>query len=168
MSGSTARRVRASLHVPTFRQPSQVVVLGFASAIAVGTVLLLLPVSRAGEGSAPFMVAVFTATSAVCVTGLVVVDTPSYWSAFGELVILGLIQLGGLGIMAAASLLGLLVSRRMGLRYLRGFYDVGERTRLYVTPGVGFSGVTWRTGDGTSAEVAVFTLRVDDAALQAA
>jgi len=60
------------------------------------------------------------------------------------------------------------IARRMGLRYLRGFYDVGERTRLYVTPGVGFSGVTWRTGDGTSAEVAVFTLQVDDAALQAA
>ena len=116
MSSSTARRVRASLHLPTFRQPSQVVVVGFASAIVVGTVLLLLPVSRAGEGGAPFMVAVFTATSAVCVTGLVVVDTPSYWSAFGEVVILGLIQLGGLGIMTAASLLGLLVSRRMGLR----------------------------------------------------
>ena len=116
MSSSTARRVRASLHLPTFRQPSQVVVFGFASAIVVGTVLLLLPVSRAGEGSAPFMVALFTATSAVCVTGLVVVDTPSYWSGFGEVVILGLIQLGGLGIMTAASLLGLLVSRRMGLR----------------------------------------------------
>jgi len=51
------------------------------------------------------------------------------------------------------------IARRMGLRYLRGFYDVGDRTQLYVTPGVGFSGVTWRVGDGTSAEVAVFTLR---------
>ena len=110
------RGMRESLRLPTFRQPSQVVVLGFASAIAVGTVLLLLPVSRTGEGGAPFMVALFTATSAVCVTGLVVVDTPSYWSGFGEVVILGLIQLGGLGIMTAASLLGLLVSRRMGLR----------------------------------------------------
>jgi len=52
------------------------------------------------------------------------------------------------------------IARRMGRRYLSGFYEVGDRTRLYVTPGVGFSGVTWRTGNGTAAEVAVFTLRV--------
>lgn len=59
-------------------------VAGFASAIAVDTLLLLLPLSRAGDGAAPFMTALFTATSAVCVTGLVVVDTPSYWSGFGQ------------------------------------------------------------------------------------
>jgi trk system potassium uptake protein len=91
-------------------------VTAFAGAIAVGTLLLMLPVSRAGEGGAPFVVSLFTATSAVCVTGLVVVDTPSYWSSFGETVILGLIQVGGFGIMTLASLLGLLVTRRMGLR----------------------------------------------------
>lgn len=102
--------------MPTFRHPSQVVVTAFAVAIAVGTVLLMLPVSRAGDGGAPFVVSLFTATSAVCVTGLVVVDTPSYWSSFGEAVILGLIQVGGFGIMTLASLLGLLVTRRLGLR----------------------------------------------------
>jgi trk system potassium uptake protein len=107
---------RAGLRMPAFRHPSQVVVTAFAVAIAVGTVLLMLPVSRAGEGGAPFVVSLFTATSAVCVTGLVVVDTPSYWSSFGEAVILGLIQVGGFGIMTLASLLGLLVTRRMGLR----------------------------------------------------
>lgn len=99
-----------------FHRPSQVVVAGFAATILVGTVLLMLPAAREGEGSATFMTALFTATSAVCVTGLVVEDTPTYWSGFGEVVILVLIQLGGLGIMTAASLLGLLVSRRMGLR----------------------------------------------------
>ena len=104
------------LRLPSLHHPSQVVVTGFAVAILVGTVLLMLPVARTGAGGAPVLVALFTATSAVCVTGLVVVDTPSYWSPFGEAVILGLIQLGGLGIMTAASLLGLLVSRRMGLR----------------------------------------------------
>lgn len=104
------------LRLPELRHPAQVVVTAFAVAIAVGTVLLMLPVSRAGEGHAPFMVALFTSTSAVCVTGLVVVDTPSYWSGFGQAVILGLIQVGGFGIMTLASLLGLLVSRRMGLR----------------------------------------------------
>jgi len=107
---------RGSVRLPSFHHPSQVIVTGFAAAIAAGTVLLLLPVSRSGEGGAPFMTALFTATSAVCVTGLVVVDTPAYWSGFGEAVILALIQLGGLGIMTAASLLGVLVSRRMGLR----------------------------------------------------
>jgi trk system potassium uptake protein len=107
---------RAGLRLPAFRHPSQVVVSAFAVAIAVGTVLLMLPVSRAGEGGAPLLVSLFTATSAVCVTGLVVVDTPSYWSSFGEAVILGLIQVGGFGIMTLASLLGLLVTRRMGLR----------------------------------------------------
>lgn len=99
-----------------FRHPAQVVVAGFAAAIGVGTLLLLLPIARAGEGGASVLEAAFTATSAVCVTGLVVVDTPTYWSGFGEAVILALIQIGGFGIMTLASLLGLLVSRRMGLR----------------------------------------------------
>ncbi|HEU4515462.1 MAG TPA: potassium transporter TrkG [Nocardioidaceae bacterium] len=104
------------MRLPAFHHPSQAVVSAFATAVVVGTLLLMLPVSRAGEGHAPFTAALFTATSAVCVTGLVVVDTPSYWSGFGEAVILGLIQIGGFGIMTLASLLGLLVSRRMGLR----------------------------------------------------
>jgi potassium uptake TrkH family protein len=93
-----------------------VVVSGFGAAVLVGTLLLMLPLSRAGDGGAPPLVALFTSTSAVCVTGLVVVDTPSYWSGFGEAVILTLIQVGGFGIMTLASLLGLLVSRKMGLR----------------------------------------------------
>ncbi|MBA2645144.1 MAG: TrkH family potassium uptake protein [Solirubrobacterales bacterium] len=102
--------------VPRFRHPGQLVVAGFAGAIAVGTLLLLLPIARTGEGGATFLQALFTATSAVCVTGLVVVDTPTFWSGFGEVVILALIQVGGFGIMTLASLLGLLISRRMGLR----------------------------------------------------
>jgi trk system potassium uptake protein TrkH len=98
------------------RTPGQLVVAAFGVAVAAGTGLLMLPAARAGEGGASVVEALFTATSAVCVTGLVVVDTPSHWSTFGQVVILGLIQLGGLGIMGAASLLGLLVSRKMGLR----------------------------------------------------
>ncbi|MFP8907777.1 TrkH family potassium uptake protein [Streptomyces atacamensis] len=99
-----------------FRHPAQVVVAGFAAAIAVGTALLTLPIAREGPGGASVMEALFTATSAVCVTGLVVVDTPSYWTGFGEGVILALIQVGGFGIMTFASLLVVLVSRRLGLR----------------------------------------------------
>ena len=90
--------------------------MAFAGGVAIGTMLLALPVSRAGPGGASFLEAAFTSTSAVCVTGLTVVDTPMYWSAFGEAVVLALIQIGGFGIMTLASLLGLLVARRLGLR----------------------------------------------------
>lgn len=96
--------------------PRRLVVLGFMAAIAVGTLLLMLPVSRQGEGGAPLLVAFFTSTSAVCVTGHTVVDTPSYWSGFGEAVILGMFQIGGFGIMAAGALLILIAGRRIGLR----------------------------------------------------
>jgi potassium uptake TrkH family protein len=99
-----------------FRHPAQIIVAAFGSAIAVGTALLLLPVSRSGEGAADVSDALFTATSAVCVTGLVTVDTPTYWSGFGQAVILALIQVGGFGIMTLASLIGLFLSRRLGLR----------------------------------------------------
>lgn len=97
------------------RRPGQLVIGGFLAAVAVGTGLLLLPVSASGE-SASLMEALFTATSAVCVTGLIVTDTPVFWSGFGEAVILLLIQIGGLGVMTVASLLGVLVSRRLDLR----------------------------------------------------
>lgn len=91
------------------------VVAAFGAAILVGAALLMLPVSSAGTAADP-LTALFTATSAVCVTGLVVVDTASAWSPFGQGVILVLIQVGGFGIMTFASLLGLLISRRLGLQ----------------------------------------------------
>jgi trk system potassium uptake protein len=99
-----------------FRHPAQVAVAAFATVILVGTLLLMLPAARAGPGSAPPLVALFTSTSAVCVTGLIVVDTPTYWSTFGQVVILGLIQIGGFGIMTLASLLALFAWRGLGLR----------------------------------------------------
>lgn len=95
--------------------PVRLVPLGFLAAILLGTLLLMLPVARAGPGSAPLTVALFTATSAVSVTGLVVVDTAAYWTGFGRGVILALIQVGGFGIMSSAALLGLVVARRLGL-----------------------------------------------------
>ncbi len=101
---------------PLIRHPGQAVVLGFGGAVLLGTLLLMLPAARTGPGGATFLEALFTSTSAVCVTGLAVVDTESYWSTFGEVVILGMIQVGGFGIMTLASLLALLVSRRLGLR----------------------------------------------------
>lgn len=95
------------------------VVTGFALAIGVGTGLLMLPVASEDGTVTGWVTSLFTSTSAICVTGLIVVDTPEHWSTFGELVILGLIQIGGFGIMTMASLLGLLVARRLGLRMRR-------------------------------------------------
>ena len=99
-----------------FRHPAQVVVTAFLVADIVGTLLLLLPVSRADVGSAPFITALFTATSAVCVTGLATVDTATYWSTTGQAIILALIQVGGFGIMTLASLIALFLSRQPGVR----------------------------------------------------
>jgi trk system potassium uptake protein len=109
-------RLRAAVRRYRLRHPAQVVVAAFAVGILVGTVLLLLPHARAGPGGAPLHVATFTAASAVCVTGLVVVDTATYWTTLGQVIILLLIQAGGLGFMALASLLALAMSRRLGLR----------------------------------------------------
>jgi potassium uptake TrkH family protein len=98
------------------RPPAQIIAAAFAAVILIGTLLLMLPVARTGPGGASLLEALFTSTSAVCVTGLVVVDTPVFWSGFGQAVILLLIQVGGFGIMTLASLLSLVLSRRMGLR----------------------------------------------------
>lgn len=97
------------------RHPARLVPLAFLIAIAAGTLFLMLPVSRAAPGGAPFLTALFTSTSAVCVTGLITVDTPVYWSAFGQIVILLLFQVGGFGIMSGATLLGVIAGRRLQL-----------------------------------------------------
>lgn len=96
--------------------PGQVVAVAFAGGIAVGTGLLSLPWATTSGEVAALNDALFTATSAVCVTGLTTVDTATYWSTFGQVVIMLLIQVGGLGIMTLATLAALLLSRRLGLR----------------------------------------------------
>lgn len=105
------RRVR-----PSAARPARAVLAGFGLAAVLGTVLLMLPVATDHGASTDFVPALFTATSAVSITGLAVVNTGTHWSTFGEVVILGLIQTGGLGVMTLASLLGLLVSRRFGMQ----------------------------------------------------
>lgn len=97
------------------RRPAQLITAGFLGAIAAGTLLLSLPVASTGP-RATFVEALFTTTSAVCVTGLAVVDTETFWTPFGHVVILALIQVGGFGVMTVASLLGVLLTRRLGLR----------------------------------------------------
>ncbi|MFP5321970.1 MAG: TrkH family potassium uptake protein [Acidimicrobiia bacterium] len=100
----------------TFRHPAQYVVAAFLGASLLGGLLLRLPIAAEPGQSTSFVTAWFTATSAVCVTGLNVVDPASHWSAFGEVVILALIQIGGFGIIALSSLLVAVLARRLGLR----------------------------------------------------
>ncbi|MFO6446057.1 TrkH family potassium uptake protein [Erythrobacter sp. NE805] len=97
------------------RNPMRLVPSLFLLAIALGTFVLCLPISTANGTGAPLLTALFTATSAVAVTGLVVVDTGSYWSPVGQVFILLMFQIGGLGIMTAATLLGLIAGRGFGL-----------------------------------------------------
>lgn len=137
-----------------FLSPVRIIPLGLFAVILVGAALLHTPlavqsVSEGGtgpEGLPPTVVAVFTATSATAVTGLVIVDTPTYWSTFGHVVMLVLFQVGGLGIATLGSLVGLAVLRRFGLSSMlaasqetKGF-DLGEiRTilpRLLLTTAV--------------------------------
>jgi trk system potassium uptake protein len=93
------------------RHPAQLIVVAFAVGVLAGAALLLLPFATTDAGRTSFTTALFTSTSALCVTGLIVVDTPTYWAQFGQVGILGLIQVGGIGIMTLASLLALLVAR---------------------------------------------------------
>ena len=93
----------------------QIIILGFAGVILLGALLLMLPISTTERCVTPFNEALFTATSAVCVTGLVLHDTGSYWSSFGQTIILTLIQIGGLGVVTVAASFALLSRRRISL-----------------------------------------------------
>ena len=93
----------------------QIIILGFASVILMGSLLLMLPIATITGCVTPFNEALFTATSAVCVTGLIIQDTGSYWSGFGQAVILTLIQIGGLGVITVAASFALLSGRKISL-----------------------------------------------------
>jgi trk system potassium uptake protein len=95
---------------------SLILIYGFAAIIGIGTVLLALPIATKSGQSASVIDALFTATSAVCVTGLTVVDTADHWSQFGQYVIFALIQIGGFGFMTTATMFLLMFGRRIGLR----------------------------------------------------
>lgn len=103
-----------SLVLRTRRRPGQIITFSFLFLIAAGTLFLTFPGARA-EGAEPsVLTAFFTAASAVCVTGLITVDTSGYWSTFGQVTILALIQVGGLGIMSLSASAVLLVGRSLG------------------------------------------------------
>ena len=96
-------------------RPAQWTLGGFVVGILTGTGLLMLPIAKTGPGGASFIEAFFTAVSAICVTGHIIVDTPTFWTPFGQVVILVLIQVGGLGVMTFASIIGVAVIGRLSL-----------------------------------------------------
>ena len=93
----------------------QIIILGFAAVIVIGTLLLMLPISSQSGEVTPLNESLFTATSAVCVTGLVLVDTASHWSYFGHAIVLILIQIGGLGVITVASLLAMIAGKKISI-----------------------------------------------------
>lgn len=99
-----------------FLTPARIIPIGFLLLIAVGTGLLLLPCSTAPGARTDVLTALFTATTSVCVTGLVVVETAAHWTLFGKLVILLLIQLGGLGLVAVTAMIVLLLGKNVSIR----------------------------------------------------
>lgn len=108
-----------SIHKMTqvlFSSPARVLILGFILAIFVGSILLMLPWAWAPGVSTRYIDALFTSTSAVCVTGLIVVNTAAHWSVFGKVVIILLIQIGGLGIMTISTAVAMILGRRIGLK----------------------------------------------------
>lgn len=113
--GARSQMVTRRLKKPFLDNPVRLVPVGFLAAILVGAAVLMLPVSRTDPAGEAVMPALFTAVSAVCVTGLITVDTATFWTPFGQGVILFLIQIGGFGIMALSTLLVLLVRKKLGL-----------------------------------------------------
>lgn len=106
---------RFNVNFKTLTYP-QLIALGYLVLITIGTLLLSLPISSRNHASVGFISALFTATSATCVTGLVIADTYTQWSLLGQLIILLLIQIGGLGFMTIVTLFSFLLKRKIGLK----------------------------------------------------
>ncbi len=141
--------VREMVDEAARRSPARLTLTAFAGIIAVFTALLAMPQATADGHQAPFVDALFTAVSAVCITGLTVVDTGTYWSTFGQGVILLGIWVGGLGVMTLASILGMAVSRRIGLTQKlltagevgsSGLGEVGSLIRIVVITSLAIQG----------------------------
>ncbi|MDD7183472.1 MAG: potassium transporter TrkG [Peptostreptococcus porci] len=97
-------------------RPGQIMVLGFAGVILAGTLILMLPISSNSGEVTNFFDCLFTATSSVCVTGLVVLDTSLHWSVFGKAVIILLIQIGGMGFMSIGALISFIFGTKINIR----------------------------------------------------
>lgn len=123
------RRSRARIPLPKRLSPTQIILLGFAALIAAGTFLLCMPISSADGSFTSPRLAGFTAVSASCVTGLVAVDTGTHWNTFGHVVIITMIQIGGLGFMTMAVMMSLFIKRQ-----------ITPRERVLVAQSLGLTG----------------------------
>lgn len=114
-------------------KPPQVVALSFLIAIIIGTILLSLPIAHNGKGGVSLIDSVFTSTSAICVTGLIVRDTPNDWSPFGQGIIFILFQTGGLGIMTLSTFFAVLLGRKLTLKENVVIQGALDHNRVYGT-----------------------------------
>ncbi|GAA6513322.1 TrkH family potassium uptake protein [Merdimmobilis hominis] len=130
-----------------FAFPARTIMISFVLVILVGSVLLMLPFSSKSREFTGFLDALFTATSATCVTGLIVFDTFTHWSYFGQVVILSLIQVGGLGLVTLTSFISMAIGRKMGLRSMQlaqesvnssGLETAGNMVRMVVKTSMAF------------------------------
>jgi trk system potassium uptake protein TrkH len=113
---SATARFRDAFDAFATGSPARFAILVFTTLIAILTIVLMLPVAHAEDQSTSFADALFTAVSTICVTGLTVVDMGTHWSLFGNIAILVGLQVGGIGVLTVASMMGLVVSRKLGLR----------------------------------------------------
>ena len=127
---SHIRRVKKRLNGKRHLSATQIILLGFAALILIGSLILMLPISSADGTFTSFRSSLFTATSATCVTGLIAVDTGTHWSLFGQIVIILLIQVGGLGFMTMAVMMSMFIKRQ-----------ITPRERLLVAQSLGLSSV---------------------------
>lgn len=154
--------VRDALDALVRTSPARFAILIFASLIFITTLLLSLPIARAGERSAtPLADALFTATSAICVTGLTTVDMATYWSPFGNAVIFIGMNIGGMGVLTMASILGLVVSRRLGLRAKLIAASDTNAARVHAGPVSESQAIRLGEVGGLLATVAISTLAIE-------
>ncbi|MFD4422315.1 TrkH family potassium uptake protein [Agromyces sp. NPDC058484] len=155
-------RVRDAIDSLVRSSPSRFAILVFASLILITTLLLSLPIARAGEASGtPLSDAVFTAVSTICVTGLSTVDMATYWSPFGNAVIVIGMNVGGMGVLTLASILGLVISRRLGLRTKLMAASDTNPSRLHAGPVAEGQAVRLGEVGGLLVTVAVSTLTIE-------
>lgn len=154
--------VRDALDALVRTSPARFAILIFASLVFITTLLLSLPIARAGERSAtPLADALFTATSAICVTGLTTVDMATYWSPFGNAVIFIGMNIGGMGVLTMASILGLVVSRRLGLRAKLIAASDTNAARVHAGPVSESQAIRLGEVGGLLATVAISTLAIE-------
>ena len=156
-------RVRDALDALVRSSPSRFAILIFAGLVMITTLLLSLPLARAGAGTGgtPLYDAFFTATSAICVTGLATVDMATHWSPFGNAVIFIGMNVGGMGVLTLASILGLVISRRLGLRAKLIAASDTNPSRVHAGPVSERQAVRLGEVGGLLATVAISTLSIE-------